>query len=183
MSHQPIACNSLPVFVSPKFNVHGKGTFFSHITSKWTASSTRVIEGSWRESNLKVKPLKPLPWQFPCQRTGSRRSNLTVKSHHNLRPNNGQQSSPLRVSMMIAVHALPSSNALSGRRISNASKRLENPYATLCLTRASSVQFAKHKGKCHLKYLRIKSTWNVIANNSMRRAHNISLTFKPSGQV
>ena len=79
-SHQLIACDSLPVFVSLKFNLHGKSTFSSHITSKWTAVSTRVIEGSWRESNLSVKPLKPLPWQFPCQRTGSRRSNLTVKS-------------------------------------------------------------------------------------------------------
>jgi len=88
ISHQPIACNSLPVFVSPKFNAHGKGTFFSHITSMWTAASTRVIPGSWRESNLKVKPLKPLPWQFTCQRTGSRRSNLTVKSHDNLWPDN-----------------------------------------------------------------------------------------------
>jgi len=37
---------------------------------------------------------------------------------------------------MIAVHALPSSNALSGRHISNATMRLENLYATLCLTRA-----------------------------------------------
>ena len=27
ISHQPIACNSLPVFVSPKFNVHDKAHF------------------------------------------------------------------------------------------------------------------------------------------------------------
>ena len=87
--HQPIVYNFLPVFVSPQFNLHGKSTFFSHITSKWTAASTRVIEGSWRESNLKVKLLKPWPWQFPCQRTGSRRGNLTVKSHHNLWPDYG----------------------------------------------------------------------------------------------
>jgi len=31
--------------VSPQFNIHGKSTFFSQITSKWTGASTRFIEG------------------------------------------------------------------------------------------------------------------------------------------
>jgi len=76
------------------------------------------------------------------------------------------QSSSSRVSIMVAVHALPSSNDLRERYNVNVTMRLEHSNSTLCLTLASSVCICATQGKLSLS---VSKQNYVIANKSMCR--------------
>ena len=146
---------------------------------------------------------KSNPWsdchgnECPCQRNGSRRRNLTVKSHHNHRPSwkimlQGWKtscgrimgSSPLHCGypkwLQSMIYQVP---ILLARDIFQCHYETWEPVWHPLLDLGLLRSICATQKKVSLKCLKIKSTCNVLANNSMSRANNISLTFKPSGQV